>query len=143
MSQQPILVAAHPASTQRLQKALTGHELVFVETLDQARERLERGRFSCVILGVQFDDSRTLKLLEDLSTQKRHLATPVVCVIGIRGHLSDVAIDAFDTAARALGARAVLDMTEFPDDERGNGGLRGLLDQFMPAFRASSPHRDS
>lgn len=130
MAQRPILVAAHPAGTQRLQKALAGHELVFVETLDQARERLEGGEFACVILGVQFDDSRTLKLLEDLSAQQRHLATPVVCVIGIRGRLSNAALCAFDQAARALGARAVLDMTEFPDDERGNSGLRGLIDQF-------------
>lgn len=131
MARKRILVATHPAGRQRLEKVLAGHELVFVDTLDQARRTLEAHRFRCIVLGVQFDESRMLRLLDQLSGKR--LPAPVVCVIGIKGRLSGAAIGAFDQAARALGAREVLDMTDFPDDERGNGSLRGVIDQLMPS----------
>ena len=137
-----ILVAAHPAGTVRLQKVLAGHELTFVETVEQAKQALARRAFSCVVLGVQFDESRVLRLLDELRSQRR-LTAPVVCVVGIKGRLSHIAIGAFDQAARALGANAVLDMTDFPDDQQGNARLRGVIDRLMPASRAVSPPRAS
>jgi CheY-like chemotaxis protein len=131
---QRVLVAAHPAGIRRLEKVLAGRELMKVQTLDEARQALERQQFCCMILGIQFDESRMLKLLEHVRSEER-LHTPVVCVIGMKGRLSDAAIDAFDKAARALGAREVLDMTDFPDDDRGNGSLRQVIDRLMPDFK--------
>ncbi len=100
-----------------------------METLDEARQALDGQQFFCMVLGIQFDESRMLKLLEQVRSEER-LAAPVVCVIGMKGRLSDTAIEAFDKAARALGAREVLDMTDFPDDERGNLTLRQAIDRF-------------
>ena len=125
---EPILVAAHPAGSQRLRKALAGHELMFVETLEQARSALEGAKFCCVILGIQFDDSNNLWLLDYLRSQKRDDATPVICVIGIRGRLSPAALAAFDQAARALHATEVLDLEQYPDDEPGNARLRQIVE---------------
>jgi DNA-binding NtrC family response regulator len=101
MAAQRILVAAHPAGIRRLEKVLAERELMKVQTLDEARQALERQQFCCMILGIQFDESRMLKLLEHVRSEER-LHTPVVCVIGMKGRLSDAAIDAFDKAARAL-----------------------------------------
>jgi DNA-binding NtrC family response regulator len=128
MAAQRILVAAHPAGVSRLKKVLEGHDLIVVNTLGEARQALKGQRFCCMVLGIQFDESRMLKLLEHVRSEER-VATPVVCVIGMRGRLSDAAIHAFDKAARALGAREVLDMIDFPDDERGNDRLRGIIDR--------------
>ena len=129
MAAHRILVAAHPAGVRRLKKVLAGHELTTVETLDEARQALDGQQFCCMVLGIQFDESRMLKLLEQVRSEER-LAAPVVCVIGMKGRLSDTAIEAFDQAARALGAREVLDMTDIPDDERGNLTLRQAIDRF-------------
>jgi len=135
MAAQRILVAAHPTGVRRLKKVLAGHELTTVGTLDEARQALDGQQFCCMVLGIQFDESRVLKLLEQVRSEER-LATPVVCVIGMKGRLSDTAIEAFDQAARALGAREVLDMTDFPDDERGNGALRIAVDRITAAGSA-------
>jgi hypothetical protein len=132
-----ILVAAHPAAAARLRKVLAGHELTFVATVGEAQLALQRGHFPAIVLGVQFDESRMLRLFQHLRSEK-HLTTPVVCVIGIKGRLSGAAIDAFNKAARALGAQAVLDLTEFPDDERGNARLRGIIQAAMPASPSAS-----
>ncbi|MGH8668623.1 MAG: hypothetical protein ACREUH_05265 [Burkholderiales bacterium] len=132
MAGQRILVAAHPVGKHRLEKVLAGYELMFVATLDEARRVLGGERFCCLVLGVQFDESRMLRLLDHVRSEK-HLPTPVVCVVGIKGKLSSTALDAFDKAARALGAREVLDVTSFPDDEQGNRALRAAVDRFIPA----------
>jgi DNA-binding NtrC family response regulator len=131
MAERRILVAAHPAGMQRLEKVLAGYEVMFVETLEEARRVLDGERFCCLVLGVQFDESRMLGLLDHVRSEK-HLPTPVVCVIGIKGRLSRTALDAFDKAARALGAREVLDVTGFPDDEQGNRALRAAVGRFVP-----------
>lgn len=133
-----ILIAAHRAGAPRLKKLLADHELSFVGTLDEAKRTLGRRQFSAIVLGVQFDESRVLALLDHLRRQTR-LSTPVVCVIGIRGRLSDAALKAFEQAATALGASAVLDMEDFPDDERGNERLRRVVDRVILASPAASP----
>lgn len=138
-----ILVAAHPLGNQRLRKTLAGRELTFVETLDEAKRTLEQQAFSGCLLGIQFDDSRVLELLEHLRSQPKTARVPVVCMIGIRGRLSGAALSAFAQAARALGARAVLDACSFPDDDVGNEALREILERLMPASRPASSFQGS
>jgi CheY-like chemotaxis protein len=133
-----ILVAAHPLGSQRLKKALAGRELSFVGTLEEAKRVLAQQTFSGVLLGIQFDDSRVLELLEHLRAQPKTAGIPVVCMIGIRGRLSGAALSAFAEAARALGAREVLDAADFADDPGGNAALREALERLMPASRTAS-----
>jgi DNA-binding NtrC family response regulator len=130
MAEERVLVATAPAGKRRLQKVLAGHELVFVDTLDEARAVLERQRFCCLILGMQFDESRMLRLLDHLRSH-RHLPAPVVCVIGIKGRLSEAAMGAFEQAAKALQVSEVLDMADFADDARGNERLHAALQRFL------------
>jgi CheY-like chemotaxis protein len=131
-----ILVAAHPAGCRRMQHVLAGHDVTCVESSEVAKQALEHHDFSGIVLGLQFDESRMLELLEHLRSQPRQAEVPVLCVIGVRGSLSDGALRAFAQAARALGAREVLDSADFPDDERGNRALRRIVDQLMPATAA-------
>lgn len=72
-----------------------------------------------------------LRLLEEARWHKA-LPTPVVCVIGMRGRLSLAALHAFEQAAQALGASAVLDMAKFPDDRPGNERLQTIIREFLP-----------
>jgi CheY-like chemotaxis protein len=129
MSETKILVATARAGACRLQRVLVDHELVLVSTVEEAKHALEQQRFACIILGVQFDESRMLELLDNLRSDGKHRNIPMVCVIGIRGQLSGTALGAFEQAARALQAKAVFDMAEFSDDEAGNRQLRRLIEQ--------------
>ena len=138
-----ILVAAHPLGNRRLKKVLAGRELTFVETLEEASAILGCRDFSGFILGIQFDESRVLELLEHLRSRSNTAWAPVVCMIGIRGRLSGAALSAFAEAAHALGARAVLDACSFPDDEAGNEALREILERLMPASRSASSFQGS
>jgi CheY-like chemotaxis protein len=126
-----ILIATAPSGLQRLQKVLAGCELVPLHTLEEARSILDSGRYECIVLGIQFDESRMLKLLQHLRADPRHRNIAAVCVIGAHGRLSDVALEAFRKAARALDAAAVLDINDYPDDSAGNARLRESIEQAL------------
>jgi hypothetical protein len=96
--------------------------------MQEATEALAHTRFAGVILGVQFDESRTLEVLDYMRAHERYRSIPAVCVIGIKGRLRNGAISAFDQAAKALDAKRVLDMERFPDDPQGDERLRRELE---------------
>ena len=133
-----ILVAAHPLGSRRLKKVLAGRELTFVQTLGQAKELLDCRQFSGFVLGIQFDESRVLELLEHLRARAQLAAVPVVCVIGFRGRLSGGALHAFSEAACVLGARAVVNAGDFPDDPAGNLALRNSIEGLIPFTESRS-----
>jgi len=129
MSEGRILVATARAGACRLQRVLVDCELVLVSVVEEAKQALAQQRFAGIILGVQFDESRMLELLKYLRSDGRHASIPVVCIIGIRGQLSGAALAAFDRTCRTLGAKAVLDIADFSDDDAGNRRLRRLIEQ--------------
>jgi hypothetical protein len=126
-----ILIATARSGLQRLKKVLAGCELVPLHTLEEARNVLDAGRYECIVLGIQFDESRMLRLLQYLRAQEAHRSIAAVCVIGARGRLSEVALEAFRKAARVLEAAAVLDINDFPDDPEGNARLRTAIEQAL------------
>ena len=138
MSEGRILVATARAGACRLQKVLVDCELVLVSTVEEAKQALEQQRFAGVILGLQFDESRMLELLEYLRADGRYASVPVVCIIGIRGQLSGAALGAFDRTCRALGAKAVLDIADFSDDGADDRRLRRLIEQQL-FFKPRAP----
>jgi PleD family two-component response regulator len=125
---EPILVAAAPAGVQRLQRALRGYRLVVAGNTQEATEALAHIAFAGVILGVQFDESRMLEVLDYMRADERYRSIPAVCIIGTKGRLGEGAISAFDQAAKALDARRVLDMEQYPDDAQGDDRLRRELE---------------
>ena len=65
-----ILVAVH--KEERVERALSGHDLAVVKTTNQARALLEAEEFGLVILGVHFDESQMFSLLGDIRAHARY-----------------------------------------------------------------------
>ena len=127
-----ILVAVGPDNRDRLTRVLEGHELVFVETGNEARIQLERGRFGLVCLGVHFDESQMFSLLGDIRAHAKYRKVPVLCVLGSWGRLlSEVAVEGLDHAVKALMANGFLNLLHFNDDEPGNARVRRIVDYLI------------
>jgi DNA-binding transcriptional regulator YdaS (Cro superfamily) len=126
-----VLVADAPQVTERLVRALSGHELVGVTRLAEAVHALKREKFGMIVIGVHFDESRMLELLQHVRISRREAAVPVVCVLGMQADLSPVAVQALDRAAKALMANAFLDLREFADDEGGDRRFRRIIDHLI------------
>lgn len=127
-----ILVAVGQDNRERLARVLDGHELVFVETGDAAREQLENERFGLVCLGVHFDESQMFALLGDIRSHARYRKVPVLCVLGSWGRmLSEVAVEGLDHAVKALMANGFLNLLHFADDAEGNARIRRIVDYLI------------
>src|SRR5688572_23856487 len=127
-----ILVAVGPDNRERLTRVLEGHELVFVEDSDAARECLENHRFGLVCLGVHFDESQMFSLLGDIRSHAKYRKVPVLCVLGTWGRmLSEVAVQGLDHAVKAMMANGFLNLMHFADDEQGNARIRRIVDYLI------------
>lgn len=130
--QTKILVAVGADNRDRIERVLEGHELVFVDTCDQAREQLAQERFGLVILGVHFDESRMFSLLGDIRAHARYRKVPILCVLGSWGRmLSEVAVEGLDHAVKAMTANGFLNLLHFPDDAEGNARVRRIIDYLI------------
>ena len=111
---------------------LEGHELVFVENGDDARDQLERERFGLVLLGVHFDESQMFSLLGDIRAHAKYRKVPMLCVLGSWGRmLSEVAVEGLDHAVKALMANGFLNLLHFADDDGGNARIRRIVDYLI------------
>ena len=100
-----ILVAVVHDNRERLVHVLEGHDLVFVDNGDDARELLDRDVFGLVMVGVHFDESQMFTLLADIRSHAKYRKVPVLCVLGSWGRmLSEVAVEGLDHAVKALRA---------------------------------------
>ena len=127
-----ILVAVGGDNRDRLTRVLEGHELVFVEDGDQARECLENHPFGLVCLGVHFDESQMFSLLGDIRAHAKYRKVPILCVLGSWGRmLSEVAVEGLDHAVKAMMANGFLNLLHFADDEDGNARIRRIVDYLI------------
>jgi CheY-like chemotaxis protein len=110
-----ILVADH--SDARLSALLSGHDLSFVHTLDEARRTLTGRNFDLIVIGVHFDESRMFDLLRHVRWQERHRATPVVCVLTADFARHAIAAEGLEIAVKALGGTAYVDLKTSGDAE--------------------------
>ena len=98
-----ILVAVVHDNRERITRVLEGHELVFVESCDEARTLLDKERFGLVLLGVHFDESQMFSLLGDIRAHAMYRKVPILCVLGSWGKmLSEVAVEGLDHAVKAM-----------------------------------------
>jgi PleD family two-component response regulator len=127
-----ILVAVIPEKTDRMERVLSGHDIIFVKTSDEARSLLENEEFALVVLGVHFDESQMFSLLSDIRAHARYRKVPILCVIGSRSrYLGDVAIQGLDHAVRAMMANGLLSLENIPDTEEGNARIRRIVDYLI------------
>jgi PleD family two-component response regulator len=121
-----ILVADH--SDVRLSAILTGHDVVFVRTLDEAKSALGGRVFDLVAISVHFDESRMFDLLRFVRWQERHRATPVVCLLTMDFMRHAIAAEGLEIAVKALGGTAYLDLKSI-----GNAEARSAIDELLTA----------
>lgn len=127
-----ILVAVVHDNRERLTRVLEGHDLVFVETGDEAREELENQRFGLVFLGVHFDESQMFSLLSEIRAHAMYRKVPILCVLGSWGRLlSEVAVEGLDHAVKAMMANGFLNLMHFPDNAEGNARIRRIADYLI------------
>jgi len=127
-----ILVAVVHDNRERLARVLEGHDLVFVDNGDDARELLERDVYGLVLLGVHFDESQMFSVLGDIRSRARYRKVPILCVLGSWGRmLSEVAVEGLDHAVKAMMANGFLNLLHFPDDEQGNARIRRIADYLI------------
>ncbi|HTG97978.1 MAG TPA: hypothetical protein VL982_11085, partial [Burkholderiales bacterium] len=113
-------------------RVLEGHDLVFVDNGDDARELLERDVYGLVLLGVHFDESQMFSVLGDIRSRARYRKVPILCVLGSWGRmLSEVAVEGLDHAVKAMMANGFLNLLHFPDDEQGNARIRRIADYLI------------
>ena len=127
-----ILVAVVHDNRERLVHVLEGHDLVFVDNGDDARDLPDRDVFGLVMVGVHFDESQMFTLLGDIRSHAKYRKVPVLCVLGSWGRmLSEVAVEGLDHAVKALRANGFLNLLHFPDDEEGNARIRRIADYLI------------
>jgi hypothetical protein len=127
-----VLVAVIEDNRDRIARILDGHELIFVDTCDQARALLEKERFGLVLLGVHFDESRMFSLLSDIRAHAKYRKVPILCVLGTWGRmLSEVAIEGLDHAVKAMMANGFLNLLHFDDDDEDNTRIRRIADYLI------------
>jgi CheY-like chemotaxis protein len=122
-----ILVADTPEADRRLSAILSGCDLVFVRTLEQAERAVQSTQFDLVLVSVHFDESRMFDFLRHLQAS-RHGNCPVVCTRSYRFVSPAISIEGLEIAVKALGCRLFLDFTKYPDDAQGNAAIRKLID---------------
>ena len=127
-----ILVAVSPEKLDRMERVLTGHDLVFVRNRSEAMQRLGGETFGMVLLGVHFDESQMFNLLGDIRLHAKYRKVPILVVL-LRGRfpMSDVTVEALDHAAKAMTANGFLDLDHFADDEEGNARIRRIVDYLI------------
>jgi CheY-like chemotaxis protein len=125
-----ILLAVTADMRERLQRVLQQHDLTTVQTCAGAMQALEE-QYGMVILSIDFDDSQMFSLLGDIRTHSGYRKVPILCVLGIRRVLTDVAIEGLDHAVKAMRANGFLDLHHFADDTEGNNRICRIVDYLI------------
>ncbi len=127
-----ILIGISDLVRERVMRLLERHELVVANTRTEALQILNGDGYEMVILDVHFDESQMFNVLGDIRLHTKHRTTPVV-VVYARGSnpASAVMLAGLDHAVRALLGNALLDLDDFPDDEKGNERFRRIIDYLL------------
>jgi hypothetical protein len=125
-----ILLAVTADMRERMQRVLGTHELTMVQTCAGAMQALEE-QYGMVILSIDFDDSQMFSLLGDIRTHSSYRKVPILCVLGTRRVLTDVAIEGLDHAVKAMRANGFLDLHHFADDTEGNARICRIVDYLI------------
>src|SRR5258708_9166546 len=107
-----VLVADLPEMDEKLRECLPGHELTFVRTMVEALKALRHDGFQLVVIGLYFDESRMLELLQYVRSLPACKEVPVICVHGDHPNLSEAVMKNIDVAVKALGGAGFLNLRQ-------------------------------
>jgi len=118
-----VLAAAAPEMDDKLRECLPGHDLTFVRTMGEAIRALRSDGFQLVVIGLDFDESRMLELLQYVRSLPAYREVPVTCVHGERVNLSEAVMKSIAVAVKALGGVAFLDLRDGALDYQKDCGV--------------------
>lgn len=136
-----VLIAVSEGAQPRLERVLERYAIVRAASCEEVAARLRERRFGLIVLGTHFAESSLFEVLELVLRERRG---PVVCVqaVPFSYGLGKSTFAACRSACLALGARRVIDLTQFPDNNAGDTRVRELLEaqiDFSASFAPSSP----
>jgi PleD family two-component response regulator len=105
-----VLAADVPEMDEKLRECLAGHDITFVRTMYEAMRALRHDGFQLVVIGLEFDESRMLELLQHVRGLPAYKNVPVVCVHADNHDLSEAVMKNIDVAVKALGGMAFLNL---------------------------------
>src|SRR5207237_9132569 len=105
-----VLVADVPEMDEKIRECLPGHDLTFVRTMYDAISALRHDGFQLIVIGLEFDESRMLELLQYVRGLPRYKDSPVVCVHAENMNLSEAVMKDVDIAVTALGGIGFLNL---------------------------------
>jgi DNA-binding NtrC family response regulator len=95
---------------EKLRECLPGHDVTFVRTMYEAMRALRHDGFQLVVIGLEFDESRMLELLQYVRGLPMYKDVPVICVHGDNLNLSEAVMKNIDVAVKALGGMGFLNL---------------------------------
>ena len=107
-----VLVADVPEMDEKIRECLPGHDLTFVRTMYDAVSALRHDGFQLIVIGLEFDESRMLELLQYVRGLPRYKDSPVVCVHAENMNLSEAVMKNIDVAVKALGGIGFLNLAD-------------------------------
>ena len=113
-----VLACLAPEVRAQLRAAVAGGHVLFADDIEDALHALTHLDFDMVLIGMRFDESRGLELMQRVSANTTFARMPVV---GVRdAPVRPGTLQAFDVPMRTLGAQEIVDLGVVP------GLLRGL-----------------
>ena len=97
---------------EKIRECLPGHELTFVRTMWDAMRALRHDGFQLVVIGLEFDESRMLELLQYVRGLPRYKDIPIVCVHAEQINFSEAVLKNIDVAVKALGGLGFLNLAD-------------------------------
>jgi hypothetical protein len=125
-----ILLCVTPDMRERMERIVVRHELTVANSSGEAMRALDT-KFGMVILSINFDDSQMFSLLGDIRAHSSYRKVPILCVLGSRGRVTEIAVEGLDHAVKAMRANGFLDLQHFPDDEKGNARICRIIDYLI------------
>jgi PleD family two-component response regulator len=107
-----VLIADIPEMDEKIRECLPGHNLSFVRTMHDAIRALRHDGFQLIVIGLDFDESRMLELLQYVRGLPRYKDVPVVCVHAENMNLRQAVMKNIDIAVKALGGIGFLNLAE-------------------------------
>jgi len=125
-----ILAAVAPDTEERVRRILTGHELLFVQSLGTARDALN-GKIELIFVGARFDESRMFDLLDYIRKDVEHRKIPIVAAIVSKERMQTATVRGIEYAAKIFGATVFVNLNDFADDETENARIRIIVDALL------------
>lgn len=126
-----ILTAVAPDTIERVRRILSGHELIFPDSLAEAVAALNDGGVQLIFIGARFDESRMFDFLGHIRQDARHRNIPIVTAIVAPTLMSSTTVSGLAHTTKIFGASVFVNFNDFTDDRTENARIRIIVDALL------------